>query len=68
MVGHLAGGGEIRDPSRPTAKECSWGHQASLLPSFHPAGGIELGDGGDDGRIQTTGEQHAIGHVASAGA
>ena len=65
VIGHLAGGSEIRRPFQADGEGVQLGPPGfALAIVFHPAGGIELGDGGDDGRIQTTGEQHAVGHVA----
>ena len=65
VIGHLAGGGEIRRAFQADGEGVQLGPPGfALAIVFHPTGGIELGDGGDDGRIQPAGEQHTVGHVA----
>ncbi len=65
VIGHLAGGGKIWRAFQADGEGVQLGPPGlALVIVFHPAGGVELGDGGDDGRIQPAGEQHAVGHVA----
>ncbi|MNC03055.1 hypothetical protein D3C75_504480 [compost metagenome] len=64
VIGHLAGGGEIRRAFQAHGEGVQLGPPGlALAIVLYPAGGVELGDGGDDGGVQTAGEQHAVGHV-----
>ena len=64
VIGHLAGGGEIRRPFQPHGEGVQLRPPGfALAIVLDAARRIELGNGGDNGRIEPAGEQHAIRHV-----
>ncbi len=64
VISHLAGGGEIRRPFQTDGEGVQLRPPGfALAIVLDAARRIELGDGGDNGRVQPAGEQHAIRHV-----